>query len=65
MLISWMGDIPYITTLCLNGTLPRVVFIHVFMGSYRYKRYKATSGYKIVVVLLSCYQGDWKIASPT
>ena len=28
-----MGDIPYITTLCLNGTLPWVDFMGVIMGN--------------------------------
>ena len=27
-----MADIPYITTLCLNGTLPCVDFMDVIMG---------------------------------
>ena len=31
-----MGDIPYITTLCLNGTLPCVDFMDVIMGDIPY-----------------------------
>ena len=31
-----MGDIPYITTLCLNGTLPCVDFMDVTMGDIPY-----------------------------
>ena len=31
-----MGDIPYITTLCLNGTLPCVDFMDVIMGDTPY-----------------------------
>ena len=31
-----MGDIPYITTLCLNGALPCVDFMDVIMGDIPY-----------------------------
>ena len=31
-----MGDIPYISTLCLNGTLPCVDFMDVIMGDIPY-----------------------------
>ena len=31
-----MGDISYITTLCLNGTLPCVDFMDVIMGDIPY-----------------------------
>ena len=31
-----MGDIPYITTLCLNGTLSCVDFMDVIMGDIPY-----------------------------
>ena len=39
MFISWMlswEDIPYITTLCLNGTLPCVDFMDVILGDIPY-----------------------------
>ena len=31
-----MGDIPYITTLCLNGTLPCDDFMDIIMGDIPY-----------------------------
>ena len=48
-----MGDIPYITTLCLNGTLQCVDFMDVTMGD--------VSG-SVLKVFLSTRRGAWIVS---
>ena len=53
-----MGDIPYITTLCLNGTLSRVDFLDVIMGDIPYITTLCLNGALSRVDFLDVIMGD-------
>ena len=53
-----MGDIPYITTLCLNGTLPCVYFMDVIMGDIPYITTLCLNGTLPCVDFMDVIMGD-------
>ena len=53
-----MGDIPYITTLCLNGTLPCVNFMRVIMGDIPYITTLCLNGTLPCVGFMDVIMGD-------
>ena len=53
-----MGDIPYITTLCLNGTLPCVDFMDVTMGDIPYITTLCLNGTLPCVDFMDVIMGD-------
>ena len=57
-----MGDIPYITTLCLNGTLPCVDFMDVSMGDIPYITTLCLNG-TLPCMLTSMKSTTWKCAN--
>ena len=53
-----MGDIPYITTLCLNGALPCVDFMDVIMGDIPYITTLCLNGTLSCVDFMDVTMGD-------
>ena len=53
-----MGDIPYITTLCLNGTHPCVDFMDVIMGDIPYMTTLCLNGTLPCVDFMDVTMGD-------
>ena len=53
-----MGDIPYITTLCLNGTLSCVDFMDVIMGDIPYITTLCLNGTLSCVDFMDVIMGD-------